>query len=117
MLPLVGIGIMAIVIVGIIGMYSVINNQQEISDVNEIVSENTVKSLQQIKSVSGYVTKDGNVMISNDDNDIVRFIQFRLYDDDGILLDTFSTDEIISSHTEQEIQLSNTMIERLLFDQ
>ena len=52
-MPLVGFGIMSIIIVGIFGMYIVIDNQQELSEINISVQEKNIQIASELINIKG----------------------------------------------------------------
>ena len=103
MMPLVGIGIMSIIIGGIAGMYYVIDNQQELSEVNISVQEKNNEMVSELINIKGTNTNTGSIEFRNLQNEEIRIIQVRVYDESGDFVVSFDIDEIISGNTEIEI--------------
>ena len=103
MMPLVGIGIMSIIIVGIAGMYSVIDHQQEISEINTIVQEKNIERESELLNIKGVITNTGNIEFSNSQNEDIKIIQIRVYDSEGDFVESFDIDVIANGHTYSEI--------------
>jgi len=92
--------IMAVTIFSIMGIANIISNQQELADVNEEIIEKQLNKIQETISISGVITDDETAIITNGGTKDITIIQYRVYDDDGVLLDTYSVNSIISSNSE-----------------
>lgn len=91
--------IMAIVIFSIVGINNVISNQQKLANVNEKIIEKQLKKIQEAISISGEITDDGTAIITNGGTQDVTIIQYRVYDDDGNFVKSFSVNNTISSNS------------------
>lgn len=92
--------IMAVTIFSIMGITNIISNQQKLADVNEKIIEKQLNKIQETISISGVITNDETAIITNGGTKDIIIIQYRVYDDDGILLDTYSVNSIIPSNSE-----------------
>lgn len=103
MMPIVGIGIMSIIISGIVGMYIVIDTQQELSEINVLVQEKNIEISSELINIKGINTNTGSIEFSNSQNEEIKIIQIRVYDEFGNFVESFDIDEIISGNSEIEI--------------
>ena len=105
--------IMAIVIFSIAGINSIISNQQELADVNEKTIEKQLNKIQETISISGVMTDDDTAIITNDGTQDITIIQYRVYNDNGTLLGTYSVNSTVSSNSNSELTLPTELVELL----
>ena len=116
MMPLVSIGIMSIIIGGIAGMYFVIDNQQELSEANVLVQEKNNQITSELINIKGTNTNTGSIEFSNSQNEEIKIIQIRVYDESGDFVESFDIDYIINGNTELEISDLPTPLQEMLVD-
>jgi len=111
---IIAIIIMAVTLVSILGITDAVSNQQELSNVNQEVIEKQLEKIQETISLSGEMTSDGiTATIVNDGTQDITIIQYRVYDDDGTLLGTYSVNSTISSNSDTELTLPTGISELL----
>jgi len=96
---------MAVTIFSIMGINSIISNQQKLADVNEEIIEKQLNKIQETISISGVMTDNGTAIITNAGTKDITIIQYRVYGDNGILLDTYSVNSTIPSNTDSKLTL------------
>jgi len=102
--------IMAVTIVSIMGINSIISNQQELADVNEEIIEKQLNKIQETVSISGVMTDDGTAIITNGGTKDITIIQYMVYGDNGTLLETYSVNSTIPSNSNSELTLPTGLL-------
>ncbi len=92
----------SIVTIAMVGMFSIINDGQELSEVNNSVQQKNLEIAVESLSIKGDHT-DNVLKLTNHSNEEIRVIQIRVYDDDGNFVESFSIDETIQGNTELEV--------------
>lgn len=100
---LVVIGFMAILGVSLTIIFSSIQDNQVLSEINNKVSQNRHTAMSVSSGVSGSV-EDGNILFENLLNQDVEIIQIRVYDDKGNFVKSFPFNSTVSGNTSLEFQ-------------
>ena len=103
----------SVVILGMYGITSTIEKSNEINNVQESTEEKRTKAVKEIQSIKASVDDSGVMRITNDGSSDTKIIQYRVYDDDGNLLDTFSANDTIKGANEEKISLPLELTEKL----
>lgn len=104
---------MAVTIFSIMGINSIISNQQKLADVNEEIIEKQLNKIQETIFISGAMTDDDTAIITNGGTKDITIIQYRVYSDDGMLLGTYSVNSTIPSNSNSELTLPTALVELL----
>ena len=100
---LVIIGFMAIVGVSLTAIFSSIQDNQDLSQINNEISQKQHDAMSASSGVSGLV-EDGNILFENSLNQDIEIIQIRVYDDQGNFVKSFPLNSTISGNTSLEFQ-------------
>jgi len=92
------IGMLAITGISLGLIYSSIENQQELSEINYEVTQTQMQAMHESASVTGIVDSD-YMVIENSMNEDINLIQIRVYDDDGNFVKSFLVNNTISSNS------------------
>ena len=95
------IGMMALVLTSLTLMHSSIDDQQELQEINDVVSQNKITQMSESSGVSGIIGVDSSegIAIQNSMNEDVEIIQIRVYDDSGNFVESFSMNQTISGNS------------------
>lgn len=108
------LGLLAAVGISLTAMTSVTMNQQEIAKVDREIVEKQTQTITEIETVSAIPTELGNAEINNQNNEDVRIIQIRVYDDDGNIVGTYPMDQVIQGNAVGELILPAEVQELML---
>lgn len=103
MIPLVAIGLITIVVVSLVLINGSITNQQELAEINLTQYEMYNEIAAETNNIKGMKTDFGGIEFSNSQNEDIKIIQIRVYDDYGVYVESFDVDEIILGNTALEI--------------
>jgi len=103
MIPLVAIGLITIVIASLVLINGSIQNQQELAEINIIQYEMYNEIAAETNNIKAIKTDFGGIEFTNSQNEEIKIIQIRVYDDYGVYVESFDIDEIILGNTELEI--------------
>ena len=92
------LGVLAIAGISLGLIYSSIENQQELSEINYKVTQTQMQEMYESASVTGVIDSD-YMTIKNSMNEDINLIQIRVYDDDGNFVKSFSVNNTISSNS------------------
>ena len=112
---LVVIGFVAIVGVSITAILGVIQDNQDLSEINNEISQKQHNAMSVSSGVSSSVD-DGNILFENSLNQDVEIIQIRVYDDQGNFVKSFPLNNTISGNTSLEFQNLPSELQTMLGD-
>ncbi|MCJ8306558.1 MAG: hypothetical protein HRU07_05855 [Nitrosopumilus sp.] len=98
------IQIILILFVAIVGIsltviFASINDQQELSEINQDISAVMQKEMKEASSVTGKINSFGTASIVNSMNEDVVIQQIRVYDDQGNFVKSFPINSIIPGNS------------------
>jgi len=93
----------SIVGLSMVGLFGIIDDGQELSEINSKVQQKNIEIAVESLSIKGDRT-DGTLKLSNYSNEEIRIIQIRVYDELGNYVKSFDIDEIIQGNTEITIE-------------
>jgi len=106
MIPLVAIGLITIVIASLVLINDSISSQQELAEINIIQYEKQNEIAAETNNIKA-ISTDYTIEFSNSQNEEIKIIQIRVYDDDGNYVESFDVDYLINGNSEIEISQEN----------
>jgi len=102
---------MAIVTTSLALIKASIDDQQELQEINQVMSQNKFTQMSEFSGVSGIINLDvsDNILIQNSINEDVVVIQIRVYDDDGNFVESFPMNQTISGNSEQFLNVTSEL--------
>jgi len=110
--------IVFVVIIGLamVGIFSIIEDGQELSEINISVQEKNNEITSELINIKGTNTNTGSIEFTNTQNEEIKIIQVRVYDDNGEYVGSFEIDEIVSGNSEIEISNLPQELQEMLVD-
>lgn len=105
--------IVSVVISSILGISSSIDDQQELSQLNDDVAEKQMTRMDEKSSITGTFSKS-NVNLSNLGNEDISVIQIRVYDDNGKFISAHNINNTISGNSKLNISDLPSDLKKLL---
>ena len=110
MIPLVAIGLVTIVVASLVLITTSIQNQQELAEINLTQYEMYNEIAAETNNIKGMTTISGSIEFTNTQNEEIRIIQIRVYDDSGVYVESFDVDYVINGNNSIEIFSENLPI-------
>jgi len=102
----------SIVVSSLVLINGSIDNQQELSQINNMVQQKNTEIVVETLSIQGYNT-DGIISLSNLSNEPINVIQIRVYED-GNFVESFEVNEIIHGNTELQLEHLPIVLQEML---
>ena len=109
------LGVLAIAGISLGLIYSSIENQQELSEINYKVTQTQMQEMYESASVTGVIDSD-YMTIKNSMNEDTNLIQIRVYDDDGNFVKSFSVNNTISSNSVLKLDDLSTELQNMILE-